>query len=93
MMLISVQVYAQDAPAYAPWMESSFQQEEIVPKKLTLKDLETLDEKPRIEKSIKASRIEELYADRIVDELPQYGYDMFSDIDEDDVTSIPSGMI
>lgn len=93
MMLISVQVYAQEAPAYAPWMDISFQQEEIVPKKLTLKDLETLDEQPRIEEPVKASRIEELYANRIVDELQQYGYDMFSDIDEDDVTSIPSGMI
>lgn len=93
MMSVSVQAYAQSSPVYAPWMESSYQQEDIVPKKLTLKDLETMDEEPLLAEPEELSRIEELYADRIVDELQQYGYDMFSDIDEGDVTSIPPGMI
>lgn len=78
-----------------PWEEETRIQQDIVPKKISLADLENLStEEKNGEEEIEKSSLETLYSTRIVDELEQYGYDLFSDdINQESLSTIPAGTI
>ncbi len=89
---------------YDPWDSPSATktmaaQHDIIPKKISLADLERMSSNgaplPATAESEKEkSALEKLYSDRIIDELEQYGYDLFSaDDNKDTLTSIPAGTI
>jgi len=81
---------------YAPWEEESkTTQNDIVPQKISLADLEKIAGlKNEKELLVQKSSLEKLYSQRIVDELEQYGYDLFNDdIDPDSLKNIPAGTI
>lgn len=85
-------------PDVAPWDENYRDQRdnEIMPKKISLADLENLGEISTLERTnIKKSALETLYSGRIVDELDQYGYDLFNEdlLSTREKTSIPAGKI
>lgn len=63
----------------APWMEEKIDTPDLVPKKISLADLEKMTEAEDNKKPEKRSTLEDLYSGRIVDELQQYGYDFFAD--------------
>jgi protein involved in polysaccharide export with SLBB domain len=69
---------------------------EIKPKKLSLSDLEKIVEDANTTEEemeeARPSTIEAVYSDRIVDELQQFGYDLFNDADRPDNT-IPAGIV
>jgi protein involved in polysaccharide export with SLBB domain len=85
-------------PDVAPWMEqntspASYDQSDIMPKKISLADLEGLDDYDDLPShNIKKSSLEELYSSRIVDELDQYGYDLFNE-EVGKTQSIPAGTV
>lgn len=62
--------------------------EEISPRRLSLKDLEDFTEE-----KFNFSPLEDIYSGRIVDELHQYGYDLFSNTDEPPENKIPVGTV
>jgi protein involved in polysaccharide export with SLBB domain len=89
-------------PVATPWMDNNEQStHDIVPSKISLADLEALNTRPNNnpiymgEKKQPKSSLESLYSDRIIDELDQYGYDLFAkDSDKTNVnTSIPAGTV
>ena len=84
-------------PVATPWMDEtpSPLSTDIVPKKISLKDLEDLEGENLAAEEIEKSPLEELYSERIIDELEQYGYDLFSKTaaSEINTTAIPAGAI
>ena len=84
-------------PVATPWMDEppASLSTDIVPKKITLKDLEELEEEISSAEEIEKSPLEELYSERIIDELNQYGYDLFSKATASEIntTAIPAGAI
>ncbi|HPD83661.1 MAG TPA: SLBB domain-containing protein [Alphaproteobacteria bacterium] len=84
------------APIPTPWMdEAPSISEDIVPKKISLADLERLDERFVPEnKDVPKSTLEKLYSDRIIDELQQYGYDLFTQSKSGNNSApIPAGIV
>lgn len=78
----------------APWTNAQRNNEEIELRQLSLVDIEqvtarhtnaTLKEPP--------STLETLYSNRIIDELEQYGYDLFTSAGTKITTTIPAGAI
>lgn len=69
-------------------------EEDIIPKFITLADLENLGTK-QSKRDTPKSTLEELYSGRIIDELSQYGYDLFADSLTKDLStpSIPAGTV
>ncbi len=95
------------AMAYAPWAEdhpanvqlglpqTPDKESDIKPARLSLSDLEKFfgkDEENASSASSQTSAIETLYAERIVDELPQFGYDLF-DPNAEISRALPSGKV
>lgn len=96
----SVAIAAENALVmpYDPWDKTeATQQDDIVPKKISMADLEKMSGNinDNISSNIKKkSALEKSYSERIIDELEQYGYDLFSaDAPQDNMTSIPAGSI
>lgn len=80
-------------PVASPWEDDSAT--DIVPKLISLSDLEDIIE-PSIPRAVRSqSTIEVLYSARIIDELEQYGYDLFKNnsTDKNEKFSIPAGSI
>lgn len=81
----------------APWTEEQeidSPQSDIVPKKISLADLEDLDTFAKGTAQVKdASSLELLYSSRIIDQLEQYGYDLFSDTKLANATQINDNQI
>ncbi len=78
-----------------PWKDVASHNTDIAPKHISLNDLEDII-KPTLPKDIESkSKIEILYSSRIVDELKQYGYDLFQNTPSNpkDKFSIPAGSI
>lgn len=81
-------------PTAPPWDEA--QNQDIIPKHLSLSDLENIIAPSQDFKNEKnKSTIEALYSSRIINELEQYGYDLFKNAPDrkDDKISIPAGRI
>jgi protein involved in polysaccharide export with SLBB domain len=87
-------------PVATPWMDNtrleSKIEREIMPKKISLADLENLDSRSsyRNGQEQPKSTLESLYSDRIIDELEQYGYDLFDqNLTHPNISSIPAGTV
>lgn len=88
-------------PIDDPWSEQAPTYDnarDITPTKISLADLESLDgyatQSPMAIASFKKSALEKLYSERIVDELEQYGYELFTGASEATTnTSIPAGSV
>ena len=92
---LSATAKAENIHAFAPWMDidNVAQIENLQPKPITLDDLENNLKEDKEEDAL-PSRIEDLYATRIVDELHQFGYDLFENTDTTKTTqSIPTGNV
>lgn len=91
--------YANEDPLIMPdaptWEDENINQEELSLKRLSLNDLENIIAPSVSKKQKSQSTIEVLYSSRIVDELEQYGYDLFqtNDNKNNEQISIPSGSI
>ena len=86
-------------PVTAPWDDESsapsaknHKTTDIIPKKINLADLESLDSKNRNSKASK-STLENIYSERIIDELEQYGYDLFDATPSPKTSTIPAGTV
>ena len=83
-------------PIASPWeTDELLHNEHLTPKRLSLHDLESLIQPQLSAKEQKQSTIEALYSSRIIDELEQYGYDLFQTNDGDKINdkAIPAGAI
>ena len=81
---------------HAPWEEETkTNTKDIVPQKISLADLEKISGlKNDTETPAVKSSLEKLYSQRIVDELEQYGYDLFdNEINSNSLKTIPAGTI
>lgn len=82
----------------APWMdeETPLQEEEILPRRLSLSDLESLaDTKPVSKRKMTTdayTSIEEMYSDRSDENLEMFGYDIFEG-EQKPSSSIPAGTV
>ena len=82
----------------APWMdEQKPSTPDIQPKKISLADLEKMaieekQEKKEEKEPIKKSTLEDVYSNRIIDELEQYGYDFFDENIEPSM-DVPAGTV
>ena len=80
----------------APWMEDERDDQEILPKRISLADIEKITHAPQTGSEEKQSSLEKLYSGRIIDELEQYGYDLFTldaDAPQENLNTIPAGAI
>ena len=70
---------------------------DIYPKKISMADLEKLTAKSTNtlpQEAQNKSPLEDLYSNRIIDELEQYGYDLFTDTSQNNIApSIPAGTV
>jgi len=105
----SPSVMANDAPPtpYSPWMEEKVEiaptklqiNDDITPLKISLSDLEnlatgTLNRKNQNDTPQEKSTLEDIYSERIIDELSQYGYGLFKDAGAVNITeTIPAGSV
>lgn len=83
-------------PVATPWMDDApAAPHDITPKRISLADLERLDERVTYKDNItEKSALEKLYSNRIIDELSQYGYDLFNKSDSDSAPApIPAGTV
>lgn len=82
-------------PVATPWMDEAPPEQDIVPRKISLADLEKIAVNPdkQLQEETPPSSLEELYSGRIIDELEQYGYDLFSAVPTKIDNTIPAGAV
>jgi len=83
-------------PIASPWehdKQLKNQNENIIPKRLSLNDIEKTITPNFSNQTRSESTIESLYSSRIIDKLEQYGYDLFTNDNKSNNSSIPAGAV